>query len=153
MVGACSLCPDCGDSGPVFDALTEADKYGSTLSKKQEISLLLQAIKKSKSPTKERDWEGVTPLYYTASTGEYQKCRILLDAGADPIMTSRIQIPTTPIHVAAARNNLSIVRLMLSRMGGIEKPVRDPIHGTTLAEAAEKAKANEAARWLRVHGY
>lgn len=82
---------------------------------------------------------GCTPaLHHAVKTGDADRVRQLLDAGADVNVRepSRGRLQWTPLHWAAFRGDKGIAALLISR--GAELDAEDPYYSTPLYLAAEQ---------------
>lgn len=80
---------------------------------------------------------GWTPLHLAANRGMVEKCRLLLDAGAEIDRRATIDDGRTPMMEAAAAGNPEVVRLLLDR--GADASLRDEMFGKTARDLAEEA--------------
>lgn len=82
---------------------------------------------------------GWTPLHMAASHGHVEKCRLLIDAGADVNRRKEIDATETPLMEAAFSGQAETIRLLLEF--GADPSMRDTINNHTAIEIA-KAAAN-----------
>ncbi|XP_066951014.1 transient receptor potential cation channel subfamily A member 1 homolog isoform X3 [Macrobrachium rosenbergii] len=80
-------------------------------SNKAASVFVLQALLKCEPDLKATTLDGDTALHYAAKNGSAQKCRDLMEAGADCNITNKHK--TTPIHCAAKKNAISCVATLL----------------------------------------
>ncbi len=80
---------------------------------------------------------GWTPLHMAASRGWVEKCRILLDAGAEIDRRATIDDNRTPLMEAAAAGKADVVRLLLDR--GADASLRDEMFDRTARDLAVDA--------------
>jgi hypothetical protein len=80
---------------------------------------------------------GWAPLHVAACRGRVEKCRLLLDAGAEVDRRATIDDYRTPLMEAAAAGHPEVVRLLLDRGG--DASLRDETSGKTARSLAVEA--------------
>jgi len=80
---------------------------------------------------------GWTPLHMAAARGHAEKCRILIDAGADVNRRKEIDASETPLMEAAFCGQPETTKLLLN--SGADPTMRDTIHNRTPIEIARDA--------------
>lgn len=80
---------------------------------------------------------GWTPLHMAAARGHVQKCRMLIDAGADVNRRTKIDSLKTPLMEAAFSGQPETTQLLLD--SGADPTMRDTIHNRTPIEIARDA--------------
>ncbi|XP_064114535.1 ankyrin-1-like isoform X2 [Macrobrachium nipponense] len=80
-------------------------------SKTNASVFVLQSLLKYDPDLKATSSGGDTALHYAAKNGFAQKCRYLMEAGADCNLTNKLKM--TPIHCAAKKNSVSCVAALL----------------------------------------
>jgi ankyrin repeat protein len=68
----------------------------------------------------ECDLSGVTPLFLAVFTGNTDVVQALLDAGADPLQSSK---RVSPLHICAERGFVEIARALINKSPQIIKAV------------------------------
>jgi ankyrin repeat protein len=97
-------------------------------------------------PAVAHNWLRITPLHQAARTGDLEKAKALLDAGAD--LTARDEhLRSTPLAWAAKFGQREMVALLLAR-GAPRSLPDDPAWATPLAWAKKRGH-EEIARLLQ----
>ncbi|HLK49588.1 MAG TPA: ankyrin repeat domain-containing protein [Bryobacteraceae bacterium] len=113
---------------PLIAALSCArDQPGAT--KRSDVDEILRLLLRSGADPNQRGTNDYTPLHMAVSERQALAVQILLDAGADPELRTRIDDCETPLEMAAAAN-LTVIAEILARKG---QPLRQRLRsGLTL---------------------
>ena len=87
---------------------------------------------------------GMSALHWSAKNGNTEITELLLDAGADPNVTSKIG--KTPVTVAAESGEVEVLSILIDRGGNIE--AIDQIGGTPLLWAAGLSPSSDTVAYL-----
>jgi ankyrin repeat protein len=93
---------------------------------------------------------GLTPLHWAALFGLKETAEILCEAKAD--VNSQTKNGETPLHMAAEKGKLEMVKYLLSQ--GAKTDIRDkgPNGGATAYDSAKKAQQKEVMLLLKPAG-
>lgn len=113
----------------------------------ERLSLLLEAG----SDANEVDGSGETPLFVAAKWGQLATVKILLKAGADPLIAPMGPFGSlgTPLHAAAKAGHVDITRYLLE--AGVNPNLPDAGSGPPLHVALSRGR-KEVAQLLITHG-